>query len=227
MALLLAVPQQTTLQTNVTIQSSDVTGTQITTHYDTMPGNQPNSYGNTLYLWQTGGQFIPPNTQPSKFQLIGANQPNGSSIFMGLDVSQEAYLVGYAVGNDPSNIVSTVFIPATGSGQADPVTVNSSIQVTGVLSTSVAFTFVTPPGQNPLAQGDWVGLWQGQSEGALYSMPPTWSAQVATSASQGNWGLNLVSGVIQRGTMYTMGYFKGGWSGKKQTTLAASTTFFG
>lgn len=162
-------------------------------------------------------------------QLIGANQPNGSWAFMSLTITTEAYLVGLAVGNDPSNIVSTVFIPATGEGAANPVTFDSSIQVTSSTATSVTFAYVTPPGQNPLSQGDWVGLWQGQSEGALYSIPPTWAAQVGTGASQGNWGLNLVSGGIQRGMIYTLGYFKGGWNTHKphQTTLACATTFFG
>jgi hypothetical protein len=229
MPLTLAVPSQTTMATSFVIQPQDVTGTQITFHYDTLPGNQPNSYGNTVYLWQTSSQMIPINTTPLNSQAIASNQPNGSNVFMGLSVSEESYLVAFAVGGAVSNIVSTVFIPATGSNPANPQSSNSTLNITNVGSTSVSFAYNTPPGSQPLANGDWVGLWQGQSEAGLYTLPPTWSAQLASNSNQGNWGLNLASGNIQRGTIYTLGYFKGGYAAQnpKQTTLTSTSTFFG
>lgn len=227
----LNVPSQNALATGFVIQPQDVTGTQITFHYDSMAGNQPNSYGNTVFLWQTSQQAIPVNTQPLNAQLISSNQPNGSNVFMGLSVSSESYLVAYAVGNAVKNIVASVFIPATGGQSAAPVvpTPAPSIIVTTYGSTSVSFSYATPVGMTPQNDGDWVGLWQGQGQSVLYSQPPTWFVQLGSNANQGNWGLNLSSGNIQRGTMYTLGYFKGGYAqtNPKQTTLAASTTFTG
>jgi hypothetical protein len=226
-----AIPTQSALATSFSIQPQDVTGTQITFHYDSMAGNQPNAYGNTVFLWQTSQQSIPINTKPSNSQIIASNQPNGSGVFMGLSVSNESYLVGYAVGSSVQNIVASVFIPATGGGTPNPIipVVAPSLLVTNIGSTSVSFSFATPIGMLPQSDGDWVGLWQGFGESVLYSQPPTWFVQLGTNANQGNWGINLPNGNIQRGTMYTLGYFKGGYAptNPKQTTLAASTTFFG
>jgi hypothetical protein len=232
MAKELNVPSQNALTTGFTIQPQDVTGTQITFHYDTMPGNQPNSYGDTVFLWQTSQQAIPINTAPLNSQLISNNQPNGSNVFMNLSVSSESYLVALATGNSVKNIVASVFIQATGGGSATPVApapAAPQILVTSYGSTSVSFSYVTPIGMTPQSDGDWVGLWQGQGQSVLYSLPPTWFVQLGSNANQGNWGINLSSGNIQRGTIYTLGYFKGGYAqtNPKQTTLAASTTFTG
>ncbi|MCP3140382.1 hypothetical protein [Pyxidicoccus xibeiensis] len=225
----LAIIPQTTLATSFIIKPEDVTGTQITFHYDSMPGNQPNAYGNSAFIWQTSQQAIPINTKPYNSLTIPQNQPNGSSVFMGLDVSSESYLVAYATGPDVSNIVASVFIPATGGGPADPNSSQPSLQVTNVGSTSVSFSYAMPLGMQPLSNGDWVGLWQGQGESALYSVQPTWFTQLGTNANSGNWGLNLSKGVIQRGTLYTLGYFKGGYASPnpKLSTLACSASFTG
>lgn len=222
---------QNPLATRFTIKPQDVTGTQITYHYDSMAGNQPNTYGNTVFLWQTSQQAVPINTSPLKSQLVSSNQPNGSNIFSDLSVSRESYLVAYAVGNSVKNIVATVFIPASGGDTPAPVAPvpAPSILITDAGSTSVSFAYVLPPGMTPQNDGDWVGLWQGGSEAVIYSQPPTWFVQVGSNSAQGNFGINLSSGNIQRGTTYTLGYFKGGYAqgSPKQSTLAASTTFVG
>ncbi|KVU25201.1 hypothetical protein WK65_14230 [Burkholderia ubonensis] len=224
----LNVPSQNALVTSFTIQPQDVTGTQITFHYDSMPGNQPNSYGNTVFLWQTSQVAVPINTTPLASQLISGNQPNGSNVFMGLSVSTESYLMAYAVGNNVKNIVAYVSIPAIDDQEPPfPPTPSPSILVTSYGATSVSFSYSTPNGMTPQNDGDWVGLWQGQGQSVLYSLPPTWFVQLGSNANQGSWGINLSSGNIQRGTTYTLGYFKGGYAqtNPKQTTLAASTTF--
>lgn len=230
MAKELNAPSQQALVTNFTIKPEDVTGTQITYRYDTMPGNQPNAYGNTVFIWQTSQVFIPVSTQPAHSQIVQSPQPNGSSVFQGLSVSSEPYLVAFAVGNSVKNIVAAVFVPSTDSHQPpyDPVQA-PSILVTNKGSTSVSFSYAMPAGMTPQADGDWVGLWQGQTEAVLYNMPPTWFVQLGSNNNAGNFGINLSSGNIQRGVTYTLGYFKGGYaqSNPKQTTLAASTTFVG
>ncbi|WDD90627.1 hypothetical protein Bsp3421_000491 (plasmid) [Burkholderia sp. FERM BP-3421] len=225
------IASQNTLATGFIIKPEDITGTQITFHYDSMPGNQPNTYGNTVFLWQTSQAAIPVNTAPYNSQLISGNQPNGSNVFMGISVSAESYLVAFATGNTVKNIVAAIFIPPSNGGPAKPVEPVQAplLETTGHGSTSVSFRYATPIGMTPQNDGDWVGLWQGQGESVLYTLPPTWFAPIGSNANQGSWGLNLSSGNIQRGTMYTLGYFKGGYaqSNPKQATLAASTTFTG
>ena len=225
------IVSQNTLATSFIIKPDDITGTQITFHYDSMPGNQPNTYGNTVFLWQTSQPVIPVNTAPYNSQLIGSNQPNGSSVFLGLSVSAESYLVAFATGPAVKNIVTAIFIPASNGGPAKPVVPVQAplLEITSHGSTSVSFSYATPIGMTPQNDGDWVGLCQVQGKSVLYTLPPTWFTPIGSNASQGSWGINLSSWNIQRGTMYTLGYFKGGYaqSNPKQTTLAVSTTFTG
>lgn len=227
MPLTLAVPAQQQLTTAFTIDPSGVTGTQITATFDTMPGNQPNSNANTLFLWQTSTYAVPTSTTPLNTQPIASNTPNGSYTFTGLSVSTEAYLVGFGVGATPQTIVSLILIPAMGTGPAVPQSLNSSVTVTQITPNSIPFSYVMPSGQQPLANGDWVGLWEGQGETVLYTTAPNWSGPINSNSSSGNSALNLASGVIKRGTQYTLGYFKTGWAttNPKQTTLACSATF--
>jgi hypothetical protein len=229
MPLTLAIPDQKIMTTSFVIKPQDVIGTQITFHYDTLPGNQPSTSANTVFLWQTASQAIPIGKKPDKDQGIKSNQENGSGVFMGLSVSDRAYLVGFAVGAEVKNIVSTVFIPAKGANPANPQSSNTTLNITDVGATSVSFEYDTPAGSLPLDNGDWVGLWQGQTQAALYTVAPTWSTQLDSNSNQGYWGLNLASGNIQRGTIYTLGYFKGGFDKDKpkQTTLACCSTFRG
>ena len=65
MALILAIPNQTSLATSFSVQPSDVTGTQITAHYDTMPGNQPGGFEHamTQALFEPLGEFTVPAAQ--------------------------------------------------------------------------------------------------------------------------------------------------------------------
>jgi hypothetical protein len=223
MATTTATPAQNLLATSFTIQSSDVTGSQITCHYDTMPGNQPNSYGNTLYLWQTSQQFVPINTTPTSSQKISSNQPNGSFIFQNLNVSIESYLVAYAVGNTVQNIVASVFIP---SGiPSTPTGTQPWMQVSNIGSTSVSIQYNMPVGMQPQSDGDWIGIWQG-GQALLYSVAPMQFSAVSSNSNSGNSGMNLNT-PLQRGSTYTIGYFKGGYAATspKQQTLACSSTF--
>ncbi|MFL5540209.1 MAG: hypothetical protein ACJ8J0_14560 [Longimicrobiaceae bacterium] len=220
-----AIPPQTILATSFIIQPSDVQGNQITYHFDTMPGNQPNSYGNTVFLWQTSQQAVPINTTPTSSQKVSANQPNGSNIFQNLTVSTESYLVAYAVGSTVQNIVASVFIPATGGGTANPQSTQPVVQVTNIGSTSVSVSYGLPQGMQPQSDGDWIGIWQG-GEALLYSVAPIQFSPLASNSNTGYSGMNLTN-PLQRGFTYTVGYFKGGYAATspKQTTLACCTTF--
>src|SRR5262249_4694012 len=61
--------------------ANGVGGTQIQYNYDTMPGNQPVTYGNTVYMWQTTSTSIPTGVPPMTSAPVTPNQPNGSNAF--------------------------------------------------------------------------------------------------------------------------------------------------
>ena len=211
--------------TSFNIVSEAVTGTQIPFQYVTMPGNQPQQYANTVFIWQTSSTQIPVGTKPLNTWSVVGNNPDGDNVFTKLSVTQLSYLLGYGTGPDVKNIAATSFLPATGGGSANPTTFQPSIQMTYSGAGSVAFNYSMPPGARPLSDGDWVGLWQGLDESALYTVAPNWFVQVPQDFSNGSRALNGVT--ILRGTVYTLGYFRGSYDAAKpkQSTLACSTTW--
>ncbi len=197
-----------------------VGGTQIQFTYDTMPGNQPVTYGNTVFMWQTTSQSIPTGVSPINTWSVSPNQPNGSSTFPA-QVGLVSYLLGYATGPNVKNVCATVFIPTSGSN----VNQSPSISSAGYGPTSVTYNYSVPGGTQPQTDGDWVGIWQGQGVGVLYAVAPLAFAQVPQNFSSGQGFINNVQ--LLRGTQYTLGYFKGGYAATKpsQTTLACSYSF--
>lgn len=201
---------------------TNVTGDSIDFGFDSMPGNQPGDNANTVFLWQTSSHQIPTPTKPKFSQKVTVSQPNGTGTFDGLTVTTESYLLGYAVGSDVKNVCATVFIPAQGGGPTVPFQPKLSASAG---STSVRFEFTLPGGTYPTTDGDWAGLWIGQGESALYSLPPDHFVQITENTSSGGGSFNDVP--LRRGSQFTIGYFKGGYQqdAPKQSTLACSVTF--
>jgi hypothetical protein len=203
---------------------TEVTGDSIQYRYHGMTGNDPTEYGNVVFLWQTSKQVIPRGEAPLASNPVTGASPDGSDVFKGISVGTEPYLVAYAVGRDIDNICATVWVPAASAEQSNkPMEPKVSIRDLG--STSFTFEYVMPPGCVPLEDGDWVGLWQGQSEAVLYSMEPWQAHQMEKDEPQGSDSFDGV--VLERGQSYTVGYFKGalGPKGPQQSTLACSVTF--
>jgi hypothetical protein len=219
----LAVDQQL-VTTGFSIPPGGIEAKQITYHYDTMPGNQPASYADTVFIWQTSRQEIPVGTPWLYKHQIPNNTPNGDDTFDQLDVTVESYLLGLGVGPDVKNICATIFVPAQAVG-GDPTLHTPAAVVTIMGTNTVSFQYTMPPGSQPGADGDWAGLWEGQPPSALYGVPPKWFAPVDRSTSQGSSSINGVT--ILRNTQYTLGYFKGGYQSTrpKQTTLACAVMF--
>jgi hypothetical protein len=222
MALLTAV-NQTKYTPDLSILN--VTGTTVDYAWSAMPGSQPLTGNNTVFIWQTAQQMIPsyPPVQPSR--AVSSNNEDGSDQFSGLQITNEAYLIGYGVGPDIANICMLAAIPAGATSSNDAVSVLPDLTVTVVGSTSISYSYTMPDGTRPGSDGDWVGLWKGQSESSLWTTPPTWSRQVTSTEPAGNGSFTNVQ--VLRGTKYTLGYFKGGWSATtkpKQSTLACSST---
>lgn len=205
---------------------TNIFGTQIDYEYHGMPGNRPGPYGNTIYIWQTSSRDIPRNMPFKKSDKPQGDSPDGTGTFDGLTIGNDSYLLAYSVGNDDQtfkNICASVFVPRVGGG--DPESFLPVISTATIGSTSVSYAYTMPGGSTPNADGDWVGLWQGQPPAALYTVAPTAFAKVPENLSEGRGSINNVT--ILRGVSYTLGYFKGGWDQlkPKQTTLACATTF--
>jgi hypothetical protein len=197
-----------------------VGGTQIQFTYDTMPGNQPVTYGNTVFMWQTTSSSIPTGVAPINTFSVTPNQPNGSSTFPA-QVGLVSYLLGYATGPNVKNVCATVFIPVSGANDNQSPSVSNA----GYGPTSVTYNYSVPGGTQPQSDGDWVGIWEGQGVAVLYAVPPKAFAQVPQNSSSGQGFINNVQ--LLRNTQYTLGYFKGGYAASRpsQSTLACSYSF--
>src|SRR5947209_10820405 len=69
----------TTIQ-NVTISVTSITANQISLNYHSPNGNSPGSFGNALYIWQSGDQ-IPWQTDAQSSQAVTTSTPDGSTSF--------------------------------------------------------------------------------------------------------------------------------------------------
>jgi len=219
----------------VRVNTTNVSAKQISVSFDTPNGNQPNSYGNALWIWQSGNQV--PWSSAGQSQPIGNNTPSGDASFTDLDVTTLSYLIGYSVGpkGDSNwlypNVVATVFIPALGSGnggsdaeqQGDVFSPSVAMQTFG--ATSLVTSFDMLAGFNPEKARSFVGVWEGQT--VSYTQAPKWFAPVTGSNSSGTVSFNNIK--ILRGTTYAIGLFASGFdlnpSNLKQTALAATSTF--
>ncbi len=206
--------------TTITANSLDIT-------YDTLSGNQPNTFGNQVVLWQNSNE-IPFGTPPLQSKIIPSNTQAGSLNFDGLDLNNNSYIVGYAVGptlNNPAqtygNICSSSFIPA--AGQPSP-TNNFEGTIVNVKpgTTSVSFGLENFPNQIDLkGNGSWAAIWQAGAP-SYYARPL--SAVQITSNNGG--AFNNVN--IGRGLTYTIAIFMSGYNptgNSNQETMAAAYTF--
>jgi hypothetical protein len=201
---------QTTAGTTVSAEA--VSANNILLKFAGMPGNQPASYSNTVFLWQEP-QIIPYAMPPLASQVIPTNNENGEVVLANLQLQMQPYTVGYAVGPEVTNVCSWVSIAPDGA----TTTFQTSLQVVAVSLQMVVVQYETPAGCQPGVYGHWIGLWQGPS--ASHTIPPIASVQIGANNSQGNIALEVPN--VLPGKTYSVGYFMG----QKQTTLAASCTF--
>lgn len=202
----------------------------INLSYKGMPGNQPNTYGNYVAIWQNSDS-IPWNTDPLQTQQVVSNTPDGDMVFSGLNLTVNSYIVGYGVGPQLSgtgvqkqgNICATAFVPPIGGG---PSTVFvPSLQVLYIGANSISVGYSLPSGILPQTNGAWIGLWR--AEQASYNNPPMAANNIQVNAADGSAFINGIT--IGRGLTYTVGLFMSGWGGgtspNNQKPLACSVTF--
>lgn len=205
--------------TNFQIPDGGVTGTSIALEFNTLPGNQPSSYGNMVAIWQNQNQ-VPWNQTPLNTQSIQNNSQAGSVVFTGLNLTINSYIVGFAVGPKISNICSTVFVPASSGSIVNDTRFQTNISIGTLGSTSLSVNYTTPTGYTPKTNKNWLGIWL--SNAASYTNQPEWATSVSDDASQGVAVFNNIT--FRRGTTYTVGYFMGGYDGSTRDLKAMATT---
>ncbi|SFD59869.1 hypothetical protein SAMN05518672_102554 [Chitinophaga sp. CF118] len=214
-----------------TINISNVSAEAIDVDYDTMPGNQPNTYGNFLAIWQNY-DTIPWNTEPLKTFPVPTNTPSGSASFTGLNVNNNSYIIGYAVGSilngsvqKYGNICATAFIPAASSNGDQGTIFTPSISNFNIGSTSVSFQFELPDGITPQTNGAWAAIWKGGNP-SYFSTTPLSAIPISPDSSSGRAAFNNVT--IGRGITYTVAIFMSGYNaagGSTQRAVACSASF--
>lgn len=188
-----------------------VNATDILLSYNTLPGNQPSSNANTVFIWQNSAS-IPYSIAPLASQAVPGNSQSGSMVFGNLTIQTKGYIIGYAVGPNVSNICSWAFVPAQGDGIQ---TFQTSISVVPSPD-AVLVNFTTPDGNRPQANQHYVAIWQGSV--VPYGVAPLAKANIGSDAAEGSQALPCT---LMRKTTYTVGYF----AGPKQSMLAATFTF--
>ena len=228
---LVAISASESLTTTINI--SNVSAEEIDVEYDTMPGNQPNTYGNFLAIWQNYDS-IPWNTEPLKTFPIPTNTPSGSAAFTGLNVNNNSYIIGYAVGptltatgnaQKYGNICATAFIPAASATGDQGTIFTPSISNFNIGSTSVSFQFELPDGILPQSDGAWAAIWKGGNP-SYFSTTPLSAIPISPDSSSGRAAFNNVT--IGRGTTYTIAIFMSGYNaagGSTQRAVACSASF--
>jgi len=196
-----------------TLVVTGVSSNSISATYSTLLGNQPSTYGNTAFIWQSGNS-IPYNEKPLKAYSIPGGTQDGSFSFGDLTIQSKSYIVGYAVGTDVSQICATCYIPASGS---DFSPFQTTLDVSNVSTDSAIVNYQTPVGYSPQTNSNYIGLWEGSV--ASYTILPLITLPITNNSSTGSVSINNFP--FKRSTTYTLAYFMGG----KQTMMAATYTF--
>ncbi len=218
---------------SVSISINLVTGTLINFSYASPTGNQPNTYGNVAYLWPVSADSVPWDTDPVACSPIILNQEAGDQNFIDIAVTNQAYIVGYAVGpknadtgwSAYSNVVASAYIPAGTTPGNRQGNTTSTIKPLYVGSDSLAYTFEFLPGFQASLSGAWVGLWEG--EATSYTVAPKAHSPILIGSNAGTSGMNGIS--LKQGQSYTLGLFCSGYNKDSQKLnlqrLACTTTF--
>ena len=199
-----------------TLSISTVTPTFIIGGYNTLSGNSPNTYGNTIFLWQNNNS-IPYNLPPLLAQAVTGNSQSGSYTLKA-QLQNYAYILGYAVGPDPAQICATAFIPATGTQY---LYFQTTLDVTP-MPDGILVSYNTPTGNQPQTNLNWIGVWEGGA--ASYTVAPPTFVPVGSNNAVDQIPVPVT---LLRGRTYTVAYFMGGYATPTPTltAMAATLTF--
>lgn len=217
---------------NVSLQITlGATGDNLTVEYVTPNGNDPNVYGNWLYLWQAE-ESIPWGNEPLQHQAISGSTRQGSLIFKELNMGSKGYIVGYSVGGETTswvkngNVCATAYLPA--GVIDDPTKIELfSTKITPVVSSdSINVGYQVTPGVQPKTNGAWMALWRSKTNPYLN---PNLDHAVPISTDDDNSSESFSGITLVAGATYTLAFMMSGWNDdpkkRTQTAIAAVSTF--
>jgi hypothetical protein len=194
----------------------------VVVNYVTDTSNQPKTFGNHIYVWQTTSNAVPWNKTPDGDTALATDSSTGTQ-FVQFDFEDKGYIIGYAVAPTPRAVCATIFIPQgqtqnPAAWQYDRVTE----RVVAVATNFIQTQYRTLPLYTPATHKNWIGLFLGAHAG--YSAPIMKKTMVPTDSPE---GFVFIEGVrLLIGTTYTVGYFMvDETSTNGRTSLAASSTF--
>jgi hypothetical protein len=149
-------------------------------------------------------QMLPPNSTESGSWVL-------DSIGLAVYVS---YIACYSLDSTSGKICACSVL-----SESDSI-INTSVDValTDVSSNALVFRYSTLAGYMPQANGNWFGVWKGETSPYNY-YPPLASGTPTDNSNIGNGAINNIQ--FEPGIPYTLVYFMG----KDPTTAAAIITF--
>ena len=188
--------------------------------YDTPAATKPATFQNQIYVWETTSNQVPWEKSPVTSTPVPTDS-SASSLVVPFDYEQKGYIVGYAVGPEPTAVCSTVYLPQFASG--DPARWEyASVWITIVYNDSnlVQVQYGVLAAYRPATHRNWVAIWQGAS--VPYDGAPLGRTEIQSDAVSSYaviTGLNLTIG-----STYAVGYFMVD-STRGRTSLGAQTKF--
>lgn len=181
-----------------TITACEPTYEGVIVEYRSLPANLPQTYGNSLALWNS----TIPNTQkdPIATAPIPTDDETGS-VLIRYGFQQTNYSVTYQT-KDYQSMCALAQIQLAKLAITIPTYV--SICISSLDSSGVTVFYNTLPGYTPANYKNWLGLWQG-FESPYSSTDTSLIAPVTQNSSQGELRIAFTPGPFD----YTLIYFLG------------------
>jgi hypothetical protein len=190
-------------------------------NYITMPANQPQSYGNHIYVWQTTDNIVPWSKPPAGDIAVNSDSST-STQFVNFKFEDKGYIIGYAVAPSPQAVCATIYMPA--GKQNDPTAwqyANVGLGVAYVGTNLVQSKYAGLTAYLPATNKNWIGIWSGPV--VPYTGDPIATTPISVDAPSS--GYAILQGIpLLIGYSYTLGYFTAGTPAGR-TALAATASF--
>jgi hypothetical protein len=192
----------------------------VLVNYVTAPANQPHTFGNQLYTWDTSDNVVPWSKLPTASAAV-ASDSTSSTQPLSFDYEDKGYIFGYGVADLATSVCATVYVPR--GATADPARWEyTSVDANVVYADSavVQVKYNVLPAYLPLTQHNWVGVWLGSS--VPFQGDALGTAAIPSDAEQGYAVISQLSLTIN--STYSVGYFMVE-PATGRTALAAQCTF--
>ncbi|GKX27677.1 hypothetical protein SH1V18_01570 [Vallitalea longa] len=198
------------------IQGTIISKNLMSIKWETLPDNQAASNGNALYVWQNTGLPWGQGQSPLQYDTIKENSQTGDQVFK-FNVEKKPYIVAYSTSASGSSFCATLqFNPGSAEGVPSFTTIELVEPALG--DNSLIAKFTTPIGNNPKANNNWIGLWEG-AKVTYDGSNRIKKIMVESNVSSDTQLMNNLSLTVD--TTYTLGYA----CGPQDSDLTAFVTF--